>query len=58
MLRAHALEEIARLPEHIRAILPTERRDPVVASKTLLAYQGKVAREVALTNRDVASSPG
>jgi nicotinate phosphoribosyltransferase len=56
--RRHALEEIARLPEHIRAILPTERRYPVVASKTLLAYQDKIAREVALTNRDAASFPG
>jgi nicotinate phosphoribosyltransferase len=55
--RRHAREEIARLPEHIRAILPTERRYSVVASKTLLAYQDKIAREVALTNRDATSSP-
>jgi len=54
--RTHAQEEIARLPEHIRAILPAERRYPVEPSEALRAYQDEVAREVALADRDAAPS--
>ena len=32
--RTHAQEEIARLPEHIRAIVPTERRYPLRARRS------------------------
>jgi nicotinate phosphoribosyltransferase len=53
--RKHAQEEIARLPGHIRAIRPAERRYPVEISETLRAYQDEVVREVELANRDAAS---
>jgi nicotinate phosphoribosyltransferase len=55
--RSHAQEEIARLPEHIRAIRPAARRYPVEISATLRAYQDEVAREVELANRDAAPTP-
>jgi nicotinate phosphoribosyltransferase len=44
--RRHAQEEISRLPEHIRAIRPAERRYRVETSERLRAYQDEVAREV------------
>ena len=37
--RKHAQEEVARLPEHIRAIRPAKRRYPVEISEPLQAYQ-------------------
>jgi nicotinate phosphoribosyltransferase len=55
--RRHAEEEIGRLPEHIRAIRRAEAPYPVEASAALLAYQHQIARQVALDNRDAASSP-
>jgi len=55
--RSHAQEEIARLPEHIRAIAPAAQRYPVEISATLRAYQDEVAREVELANRDAAPTP-
>jgi nicotinate phosphoribosyltransferase len=53
--RGHAQEQIARLPGHIRAIRPAERRYPVEISETLRAYQDEVARAVELANRDAVS---
>ncbi len=50
--RRHAQEEIARLPEHIRAIRPAEQRYRVETSDRLRAYQAEVAREVAQADRD------
>jgi nicotinate phosphoribosyltransferase len=55
--RKHAQEEIARLPEHIRAIRPAERRYPVEISATLRAYQDEVTREVERADRDAAPGP-
>ena len=52
--RKHAQEEVARLPEHIRAIRPAERRYPVEISETLRAYQDEVKREVGRGDRDTA----
>ena len=56
--RAHAQEEMARLPGHIRAIEPAERRYPVEISEALRAYQNEVTREVGLTDGSAASAPG
>ena len=45
--RRHAQEEIARLPERIRAIRPpADPPYPVTVSEALRAYQDEVAREV------------
>jgi nicotinate phosphoribosyltransferase len=55
--RRHAQEEVARLPEHIRAIRPAEPRYRVETSAKLRAYQDEVARQIAQADRDAASVP-
>jgi nicotinate phosphoribosyltransferase len=55
--RRHAQEEIARLPEHISAIRPAERRYPVEISETLRTYQDEVTREVEQADGGQVSAP-
>jgi nicotinate phosphoribosyltransferase len=45
--RAHAAEEMARLPARIRALTPADPPYPVEVSETLRAYQEQVAGEIA-----------
>jgi nicotinate phosphoribosyltransferase len=56
--REHAQDEIARLPEHIRAIRPAQPRYRVEISEALRAYQDEVTREVGLTDGSAASASG
>jgi nicotinate phosphoribosyltransferase len=56
--REHAQEELARLPEHIRAIRPAQPRYRVEISEALRAYQDEVTREVGLTDGSAASASG
>ena len=53
--RRRAQDEIARLPEPVRAIAPAERRYPVTISEALRAYQDQVARDVAAAEGNAAS---
>jgi len=45
--RKHAREQIARLPERVRALTPAHPRYPVTVSEALQAYQDEVERQVA-----------
>ena len=54
--RSYAKDEIARLPDPIRAIRPAERRYPVEVSAALRADQVAVARAVEAAEREATAS--